>query len=64
VQVPKPGGPLEVVEREVPEPALHKSASGFRPVAYAVVTPLPERGCFRAYSTRGFQATKLQALLM
>jgi len=33
VQVSNPGGPLEIVERDVPEP----DSSKFKPVVYAMV---------------------------
>ena len=37
VQVPKAGGDLQVVEREIPEPGQDKSGFAFRPVGFATV---------------------------
>ena len=62
VQVAAPGAPLELVEREVPEPGrTARSASGSRPAASATATRSRRRAAFRASATRACRATRSPA---
>ena len=60
VQVSKPKGPLEIVERDIPEPGAGKSASRSRHAASVTAIQRRKREYSRIFNTQGFLATRLQ----
>ena len=61
VQVARGGGPLEVVEREMPEPARGESASASRPAVCATATVSPSKGSGPTSPSRGSLGTRSPA---
>jgi hypothetical protein len=62
VQVSKPKGPLEIVEREIPEPEANKFVSRYKHAAYAIVIPLLKKEYSQASNIQGFLVMRLQEL--
>ena len=62
VQVSKPKGPFEIVERDIPEPGPMQVVSRYKPVAYAIVIPLLKKDYSQASNIHGFLAMRLQGL--
>jgi hypothetical protein len=62
VQVSKPKGPLEIVEKILHSPALDKYVSRYKHVVYAIVIPLLKKDYSQASNIQGFLAMRLQEL--
>ena len=62
VQVSKPKGPLEIVEKDTPEPAQDKFVSRYKHAVYAIVIPLLKKDYSQASNIQGFLAMRLQEL--
>jgi len=58
VQVPRAGGDLQVVEREVPQAGQDKSGFAFKPVEFATVTWSRKKASFPASRILAFPDTK------
>ena len=63
VQVSKPKGPLEMVERDIPEPGARHVRIKVQASASAIVIPSPKKDYFQESNTQGFLAMRLQELL-
>ena len=64
VQVSKPNGPFEIVERDTPEPGPSKYVSRYKHAVYVIVIPLLKKDYFQASNIQGFPVMRLQGLLM
>ena len=62
VQVSKPNGPFEIVEKDIPEPVLDKFESRYKHAVYAIVIPLLKKDYSQASNIQGFLAMRLQEL--
>ena len=54
----KPQGPLEIVEKDIPDPATHQVVSKFKHAAYVTVIQLLKKGYCQASNIQGFLGTK------
>src|SRR5580704_5100320 len=61
MQAARAGGPLELVEREMPEPRGARSASASRPAVCATATVSPSKGSGPTSPSRGSLGTRSPA---
>jgi hypothetical protein len=64
VQVSKPNGPFEIVERKIPEPRDGNTASRFRLAVFATAILLQNWAYFQISNIQEFLDMKSQASLM
>ena len=60
VQVSRAAGPLEIVERNIPEPVLDKFVLRYKHAGYAIAIPLLKKDYFQTFSIQEFLAMRLQ----
>jgi len=58
VQVSRPNGPFEIVDRQIPEPGAGSVRIQVQLVASATAIRSPRRELTRAFSTRGYPGTR------